>query len=95
MRHAELAAPFILEIIEVDADDLVGAYHPGALNDVEPDAAEPEHDDVGARRDLGGVHHRADACRDAAADVAALVERRVFADFRHRDFRQHGEIREC
>ena len=38
--------------------------------------------------------HRADAGGDAAADVADLVERRVLADFRHRDLRQHGEIGE-
>ncbi len=44
--------------------------------------------------DLGGVDHRADAGRDAAADVADLVERRVGADLRHCDLRQHGEIRE-
>ena len=65
-----------------------------ALDDVEPDAAEPEHDDVGARRHLGGVDHRADARRHPAADVAALVERRVLADLCHRDLRQHGEVRE-
>ena len=93
MRHAEAAAPFLLAVVDVDADDLVGAHHPGALNDVESDSAKPEHDHVGARRDLGGVDHRADAGRDAAADVAALVERGVFADLRHRDFRQHGEVR--
>src|SRR5713226_4743347 len=93
MRHAEAAAPFLLAVIEIDADDLVGADHPRALNHVEPDTAQPEHHHVGARRDLGGVDHRTDARRHAAADVAALVERRVLADFCHRDFRQHGEIR--
>src|SRR5262249_37966922 len=41
-----------------------------------------------------GVDHRADAGSHAAADVADLVERRVLADFRHRDLWQHGEIRE-
>ena len=94
MRHAEAAAPFLLGVVDVDADDLVGADHLGALDDVEADAAEAEHDDVGARRHLGGVDHRADAGGDAAADVAALVERRVLADLRHRDLRQHGEVRE-
>ena len=43
---------------------------------------------------FAGVDHRADAGGDAAADVADLVERRVLADLRHRDLRQHGEIRE-
>src|SRR5262245_60201990 len=94
MGHAELAAPFFLGIVDVDTDDLVGADHLGALDDVEADAAEAEHHDVGPRRDLGGVDDGADASRDAAADVAALVERGVLADLRHRDLRQHGEVRE-
>ena len=62
--------------------------------DVEADAAEAEHDDVGARLDLGGVDHGADAGGDAAADVADLVERRVLADLRDRDLRHDGEVRE-
>src|SRR5262245_43570341 len=94
MGNAELAAPFFLGVIDVDANDLVGADHFRALDDVEPDAAKAKHHDVGARRDLGGVDHRADAGRYAAADVAALVEGGVLADFRHRDLRKHGEVRE-
>ena len=93
MGHAETAAPIFLRIVDVDADDLVGADHLRALDDVEPDAAETEHDDVGARRHLGGVDHGADARRHAAADVAALVERRVLADLGDRDLRQHGKVR--
>ena len=94
MRHAEALAPRFLFRVEIDADDHVGADEPQPLDDVEPDAAEPEHDALGARLDLGGVDDRADAGGDAAADVADLVERRVLADFRHRDLRQHGEIGE-
>jgi hypothetical protein len=36
----------------------------------------------------------ADARGHAAADIAAGLERRVLADLRHRNFRQHGEIGE-
>src|SRR5262249_33238424 len=74
-------------------DDLVGTHHLGALNDVEPDATKPEHHDIGAWRDFRGIHHRADAGRHAAADVAALVERGVLTDLGNCDLRQHGEIR--
>ena len=94
MRHAEATAPFLLAVVDVDADDLVRADQLRALDDVESDAAKPEHDHVGARLDLCGIDHRADACRHTAADVAALVEGRVLADLRDRDFRQHGEVRE-
>ena len=73
---------------------LFGADHARALHHVEPDAAEAEHHHVGARLDLGGVDHRADAGGHAAADVADLVERRVLADLRHRDLGQHGVVGE-
>src|SRR3977135_1135129 len=53
MRHAELAAPGILGIVDVDTDDLVGTNHPGALNDVQSDPSEPEYNHIGARRHLG------------------------------------------
>jgi hypothetical protein len=58
------------------------------------DAAQAEHHDVGARLNLGGVDHCADARRHAAADVADLVERCVGANFRQRNLGQHGEVRE-
>src|SRR3546814_5250531 len=69
MGHAELAAPFLAIGVDVDADDLVGADHPGALDDVESDPAETEDDDRLARLNLCGVDHRADPGGDAAADV--------------------------
>src|SRR5882672_4250098 len=94
VSHAELAAERLARRVEVDAHDHVGADHARALQDVEPDAAQAEHDDVGARFDLGGVEHRADAGGDAAADVADLVERRDGADFRQRNLGQHGVVRE-
>src|SRR6202034_4089141 len=94
ISHAELATPVFLGVVDVDADDLVGADHLGALDNIEPNAAQTEYDNIGAWRDLGGVDHGADAGRDATADVATLVERGVFTDFRDRDFRQHGKVRE-
>src|SRR5882672_4903571 len=93
MGHAEAAAPFLLGIIDVDTDDLVGAHHPGALDYIEPDTAKPEHDHVRARGDPGGVDHGADAGGDAAADVAALVERRVLANPGNGYFRQNRKVR--
>src|ERR1035437_5207794 len=94
MGHAKAAAPFLLGIVEVDADDLVGAHHAGALDHVQPDAAEAEHDHVGAGRHLRGIDHGAHARRHAAADVTALVKWRIFADFCDCDFQQHREVRE-
>src|ERR1700749_282511 len=44
--HAEFAAPFVLGIVDVDADDLVGADHLRALDHVQADAAKAEHHDV-------------------------------------------------
>ena len=42
--HAEALAPFLLAIVDVDADDHVGAGKPQALDDVESNAAESEYD---------------------------------------------------
>src|SRR5271157_4925953 len=94
MRHAESLAPGLLAVVDVDADDHVGAGEPQALDDVEADAAEAEDDRRRPRLDLGRIEHGADAGRHAATDVADLVERRGRIDFRHRDLGQDGEIRE-
>src|SRR5215204_309044 len=94
MRHAELLGNGALARVEVDTDDLVGADHAGALDDVEADAAEPEHGDVRARPHLRGVDHRADAGGHPAADVADLVEGGVLADLGEGDLREHDEVRE-
>ena len=94
MRHAEALAPCLLVVVEVDADDHVGAGQLQALDDVQADAAEAEDDRRRALLDLGGVDDRADAGGDAAADVADLVEGRVRVDLGQRDLGQHGEIRE-
>ena len=88
MRHAEALAPLLLVVVGVDADDHVGPGEAKALDHVQPDAAQPEHRALRAGRDLGGVDHRADACRDATADVTNLVEWRILANFRHRNLGQ-------
>jgi hypothetical protein len=61
----------------------------GALDDVEADSAEAEHDDVGAGLHPRRPYHRADACGDSAAYVADLVEWGVAADLGVRDLRKH------
>ena len=94
MRHSEFFGHFPPLWIEIDADDHVGPGHTGALDDVEPDAAEAENDDVGAGLDLGGIDHRSNPGGDPAADIADLVERRVLADLCHRNLGQHREVRE-
>src|SRR6266550_4415767 len=94
MRHAKTAAPFFLAVVNVNSNDFVGAHHPRALNDIEPDTAKAEHDHVGARRYLGGVYHGTHARRHAAADIATFVEGCVFANLGDGDFRQHGKVRE-
>ncbi len=80
--------------VQVDADDLVGAHHLGALDHVQADAAQAEHDHVGAGLHLRGEQHRTDAGRHAAADVADLVERRVLSNLGQRDLGHHGVIAE-
>src|SRR3546814_13116589 len=43
--YTTLFRSFLAIGVDVDADDLVGADHPGALDDVESDPAETEDDD--------------------------------------------------
>ena len=80
--------------VDIDADDPVGAGEFRALDDVEADAAEPEHHHTGAGLDLRGEDHRANARGDAAADVADFVERRILAHFGERNLGHHRVIRE-
>ena len=92
--HAELATPLLLGRVHVDANHHVGAHQRRTLDDVEPDAAETEHDDVGAGFHLGRVDDGTDAGRHPAADVTDLVERCFRVHLGKRDFRQHGVIGE-
>ena len=49
VRHAEALTPRFLIRIEVDADYHIGADEPQALDDIEPNAAETEHNALRAR----------------------------------------------
>jgi hypothetical protein len=73
---------------------LVGADHLRRLDHVQADAAQAEHDHVGARLDLGREDDGADAGGDAAADVADLVERRVVTHLGQCDLRHHDVVGE-
>src|SRR2546425_4321952 len=73
VREAELARQRFARRIDIDADDQVRADQLRALHHVEPDASQAEHHHAGARLYPGGIDHRADAGRHAAADVAHLV----------------------
>src|SRR5438876_712281 len=70
------------------------SVRPRAPPNAVPFHTQPENDDARTGLHLGGVDDRADAGGDAAADVADLVEGRIFADFRDRDLGQDGEIGE-
>ena len=92
--HAEALGERFAARVDIHADDPVRADQARALDDVQPNAPQAEHHHVRAGLDLGGVDDRADAGRDAAADVADLLEGRVLADLGERNLRQHGVIGE-
>src|SRR5450432_4034142 len=92
--HAEFFRQRLAAIVQVDADDLVGAHQTRALNDIETNAAQAEHDYVGTCLDFRGVDDGPDPRGHAATDVADFVEGRILANFRDGDFGQYGEIRE-
>src|SRR6185369_2174282 len=80
--HAELLGERLAAWVDIDTDDLIRADEARALNNIQADTAQAEHHHVRARLHLRGVDHGTDAGRHAAADVADLFERRVFADLR-------------
>src|SRR4029079_256188 len=72
MRHAKFLGHRPLGRVGIDADDLVGANHACALDDVEADPAKAEHGDICPRPHFRGVDDGADTGRHAAADVTNL-----------------------
>src|ERR1700693_4310759 len=94
VRHAEFLGKRLALRVDVDSNDLVGAGQPGALDDVQANAAQSEHHHVGAGLHLCRVDDGADSGGHAATDVAHLVERGVFANLGNGNFRKHGKIRE-
>src|ERR1700683_182589 len=95
IHQTKTTTPFLLGIVEINANDLVGADHAGALDNIKTNGPETEHHYAGTRRYLCGIYYRADAGRDAPANVTDLVEWRVLADFSDSNFGQYGIIRKC
>ena len=93
MSHPEFLTPLFLGVVDVDPNNHVGASHLRPLNDIEPDAAQPEYDNVIADLHFGGVCDRAHTGCDPTTDIASLVEGGVCADLCYGDFRQNREIR--
>src|SRR5690606_26385872 len=93
VSHAEPLTPGLLPVVDVDADNHVGPDKAQALDDVEPDSAEPEDNGRCTGLDLGRVDHATHPGRDAAADVADLIDRSGLAAFRHGDLREHRVVR--
>jgi len=92
--HAEFARHLRLGGVEIDAHDLHRPGHAQALDDVEPDAPQPEDDGGRAQLHLGGVDHRADARGHAAADIADHVERGIAAHPGEGDLGHHRVVGE-
>src|SRR5256886_16397828 len=90
--HAEALGERFAARVDIHADDLARADQARALDDVQPNAPQAEHHYVRARLDLGRVDDRADAGRDAAADVADLLEGRVLADLGERSEEHTSEL---
>ena len=94
VRGAEGTREVELGRVDVDRDDPAGLRHHGPLDHGQADAAQAEDRDRGAGLNLGGVQHRADAGRDAAAQQADLVERRGLVHLRGGDLGDHRVLGE-
>jgi hypothetical protein len=78
---AELGCQLQLGGVGIDRDDAAGAGDLRAIDRGHADSATADHHDGFAGGDLGGVHHRAIAGDDAAADQRRQLQRHVLADF--------------
>src|SRR5262249_59142414 len=90
MRHAEAFAPCLLLRVHVDANNHRGADEAQSLDHVQANAAETEHNALGASFDLGGIDHRAYAGGGTTADVTHFFERRLPPHFCDGDFGQYA-----
>lgn len=77
---AELAAPRLLTVVDIDDDDATGLVLDGALDDGEPDAASAKDGDVGAFLNAGSFDGCAVARGDTAAEQASPVGGRLVRD---------------
>ena len=94
VRHAELSASASRPGLRSTPTIMLAPTMRAPWITLRPMPPRPKTTTLAPGSHLGGVDHRADAGGDAAADVADLVERRVLADLRDRDLRQHREVRE-
>ena len=80
MRRTEglCISQFVVE--QVAGDDRARAGEPGALHDVEPDAAAPDHQHAVARGHPRVTNDGADAGGDAAADDRRMGEWQVLCE---------------
>src|SRR6185312_2319866 len=93
-RGAQAAGHVELERVWIDRDDVLGTGEARALDGVDADAADAEHDDRVARSRLAGAHRRAPAGRHAAADQAGHFERDVVVDAHARELRHDRVVGE-
>ncbi len=75
LGRAELAGERLLGRLCVDRDNTAGAGKPRARDDVQADAANPDHCDGVAGFHVGGIDRRARARDAAAAQNRGLRER--------------------
>ena len=91
---AELAGERQLVVVQIDGDEAACADQLRGEQRVQPDAAEADHRDGGARLHPGGVDHRADAGQHGAAEQRGLLERQRGVDPDRRVARDHGALGE-
>lgn len=76
----ELAAPFLLGVVDIDNDNLLGLVLDGSLDDGETDAAGTENGDGAALLDVGSDTGGSVTGGDTAAEQAGTVHRSILLD---------------
>ena len=91
MGGAELLRPCQLAVDHVDGEDRRRAGDARALDNADAHAAAAEHDDAGARLDLGGVDRGSDSRHHSAAEQRRDVVRNVLV-YLHRTLLDEDQL---
>ncbi len=92
--HAKLFAQRGAGWVEVDTNNARGAHHFSALNYIETDTTQTKYSHCGTGLYLHGEGNCANASGYTTADIANLVEGRIFAHLGQTDLWQHCVVGE-
>ena len=93
--HAKIRANLGFVVVQINANDLIRTGKTQALNDIQPNSAQPKDHTACANLNLGRVDDRTNPSCHTTANVANLVKRCIFSNLGKRDFGHNSVVGEC